>query len=260
MNIKILFIGDIVGKAGRKALEIFLPQIKNEYSPDFVIANVENSAGISGITFKVYEEIKNSGVDIMTSGNHIFAKKEVFNFIDETPYLLRPINFPEGVPGKGFNIYKKENKEIGVINCIGRVFLGEYDCPIRETEKVLKEFDGIPFIIDFHGEVTSEKIIFADYFDGKVVAIIGTHTHVETSDLRILKNGTLFISDIGMTGSFDSIIGIEKEGAFKRMRYLLPAKFEAGKENIGMNAIYFEFDTLSKKIIFAEIINKGGAM
>lgn len=108
MNIKILFIGDIVGRAGRKALEIFLPQIKNEYSPDFVIANVENSAGTSGITFKVYEEIKNLGVDIMTSGNHIFAKKEVFNFIDETPYLLRPINFPEGVPGKGFNIFKKK--------------------------------------------------------------------------------------------------------------------------------------------------------
>lgn len=260
MKIKVLFIGDIVGKAGRKALRFFLPQIKKEYSPDFVIANIENAAGTSGITLKIYEEIKGAGVDIMTSGNHVFAKKEVFNFIDESDFLLRPLNFPEGVPGKGFNIYKKDGKEIAVINVIGRIFLGEYDCPIRETEKAIKEIKDTPIIIDFHAEATSEKIIFADYFDGKVVAIIGTHTHVQTKDLRILKNGTLFISDIGMTGSFDSIIGVEKEAAFKRLRYLLPVHFEAGKERIGMNSLYFEFDFFSKKILYAEIINKGGAI
>ncbi len=260
MKIKVLFIGDIVGKAGRKALKLFLPQIKKEYSPDFVIANVENAAGTSGITFKVYEEIKNAGVDIMTSGNHIFAKKDVFNFIDQTEFLLRPLNFPEGVPGKGFNIYRKDGKEIAIINVIGRVLLGEYDCPIRETEKVIKEIGEIPIIIDFHGEATSEKIIFADYFDGKIVAIIGTHTHVQTKDLRVLNKGTLFISDIGMTGSFDSIIGVEKEAAFKRLRYLLPVYFDAGKEKIGMNSIYFEFEPFSKKILYAEIINKGGAI
>ncbi|MEO0262676.1 MAG: TIGR00282 family metallophosphoesterase [candidate division WOR-3 bacterium] len=260
MKIKVLFIGDVVGRAGRRALKMFLPQIKREYSPDFVIANVENAAGTSGITLKVYEEIKGAGVDIMTSGNHIFAKKEVFNFIDESDSLLRPLNFPEGVPGKGFNIYRKDNKEIAVLSVIGRVFLGEYDCPIRETEKIIKEIKEIPIIIDFHGEVTSEKIIFADYFDGKALAIIGTHTHVQTKDLRILNKGTLFISDIGMTGSFDSIIGVEKEAAFKRLRYLLPAPFDAGKEKIGMNSLYFEFDSLSKKILYAEIINKGGAI
>ena len=125
MKIKVLFIGDVVGRAGRRALKMFLPQIKREYSPDFVIANVENAAGTSGITLKVYEEIKGVGVDIMTSGNHIFAKKEVFNFIDESDSLLRPLNFPEGVPGKGFNIYRKDNKEIAVLSVIGRVFLGE---------------------------------------------------------------------------------------------------------------------------------------
>lgn len=260
MRIKILFIGDVVGKAGRRALKIFLPEINKEYSPDFIIANVENAAGTSGITQKVYEEIKSSGVDIMTSGNHIFDKKEVFTFIENTPYLLRPINYPEGVPGKGYGVYKKGDREIAVLNVIGRVLLGEFDCPIRTTEKIIDEIGDLPLIIDFHGEATGEKMIFADYFDGRAIAIIGTHTHVQTQDLRILKRGTLFISDIGMAGSFDSIIGVDRESAFKRLRYLLPAGLEAGKGKIGMNSIFFEFDLSSKKILYSEIVNKGGAM
>jgi hypothetical protein len=260
MNIRILFIGDIVGKPGRKALKYFLNEIKKDYSPDFVIANIENAAGTSGITQKVYDEIKSTGVDVMTSGNHIFDKKEVFNFIENTPYLLRPLNYPEGVPGRGYGIYKKNGKEVAVLNVTGRVFMGEFDCPIRTTEKAIKELKDIPIIIDFHGEATSEKIIFADYFDGKAVAIVGTHTHVQTQDLKILNRGTLFISDVGMTGSFDSIIGVDKESAFKRMRYLLPASFDAGKGKTGMNSLFFEFTLDSKKILYSEIINKGGVM
>lgn len=260
MNIKILFIGDVVGKPGRKALKYFLNEIKKEYSPDFIIANIENAAGTSGITQKVYDEIKSTGVDVMTSGNHIFDKKEVFNFIDNTPYLLRPLNYPERVPGRGYGVYKRDGKEIAVLNVTGRVFMGEFDCPIRTTEKVIKEVKDIPIVIDFHGEATSEKIIFADHFDGKTVAIIGTHTHVQTQDLRILSRGTLFVSDVGMTGSFDSIIGVDKGSAFKRMRYLLPASFDAGKGKTGMNSLFFEFEPNSKKILYSEIINKGGAM
>ncbi len=260
MSIKILFIGDIVGKPGRKALKYSESEIRRDYSPDFIIANIENAAGTSGITQKVYDEIKSSGVDIMTSGNHIFDKKEVFNFIDNTPYLLRPLNYPEGVPGRGCAIYKKDDKKVAILNVTGRVFLGEFDCPIRTTEKTIKEIEDVPIIIDFHGEATSEKIIFADYFDGKAVAIIGTHTHVQTQDLKILNKGTLFVSDVGMTGSFDSVIGVDKESAFKRMRYLLPASFNAAKGNTGMNSLFFEFNPSSKKILYSEIINKGGAM
>ncbi|MBI5050118.1 MAG: TIGR00282 family metallophosphoesterase [Nitrospirae bacterium] len=229
---KILFIGDIVGKPGRKALKEGLSRIAEKVKADFVIANVENAAGGFGITQEVGEEIFSLGVDVLTSGNHIWDKKEAVTYITRESRLLRPANYPEGVPGHGSLVVKSQGADkVAVLNISGRVFMSPMDCPFKAAKaavKKLKEETNI-IIIDFHAEATSEKIAFGRFLDGDVSAVIGTHTHVQTADETILPQGTAYITDVGMTGPLDSVIGIKKEQIIEKFLTQIPVRFETAK-------------------------------
>ena len=207
---KILFIGYIVCSPGREAVKKLLPELKKEYNLQFVIANAENAAGGSGITQRVAGEIFDSGVDVMTSGDHIWKKREIFEFINQEERLLRPINFPAGAPGRGSAIFKtKDGLKVGVINVNGRVFMEALECPFRTTLAAVEALSSQTniIIVDIHGEATSEKVALGWYLDGKVSAVLGTHTHIQTADERILPQGTAYLTDAGMTGPYDSVIG-----------------------------------------------------
>ncbi|OGW22524.1 MAG: metallophosphoesterase [Nitrospirae bacterium GWC2_46_6] len=247
---KVLFIGDIVGKTGRQAVKSLLPNLASRYKIDAVIANGENAAGGFGITEKTAEELFNCGVHIITTGNHVWDKKEAVHYISKENRILRPLNYPPGVPGYGSIIYTLPNKEkIAVMNISGRVFMNTLDCPFRsgkaEAEK-LKEAANVVFI-DFHAEATSEKIAFGYYMDGIVSAVIGTHTHVQTADEKILSGGTAYITDAGMTGPQDSVIGIEKEQIVERFLSHMPRKYDvAGGKGI-LSGVIIEIDEKSGK-------------
>ena len=230
---RILFIGDIVGEAGRRAIKEGLPRVIERFKIDFAIANCENSAGGFGITQVIAEELFSLGIDIMTSGNHIWDKKETLTYIEKEPRLLRPANYPPGVPGKGSAVVtlRSSEQKIGIINISGRIFMAPLDCPFRIAEKELnqiREQTNI-IVVDFHGEATSEKCAFALYFDGKVSAIVGTHTHVQTADERILSEGSAFITDAGMTGAINSVIGMKKDRVIKKFLTHIPYRFETAK-------------------------------
>jgi metallophosphoesterase (TIGR00282 family) len=231
---KILFIGDIVGKPGRDAIKKLLPGLKEEYGLDFVIANAENSAGGSGITQKTADELFASGVNVITSGDHIWKKSEIIDLINREERILRPVNFPSGVPGSGSGIFKVNNKKIGVINVNGRVFMEPLESPFTTTltaaETLSKETDII--IVDIHAEATSEKVALGWYLDGKVSAVLGTHTHIQTADERVLPQGTAYISDVGMTGPYDSVIGRRVKDVLDRFLTQTPVKFEVADSNI----------------------------
>lgn len=241
---KVLFIGDIVGKTGRIAVKSLLPLIVNKYKIDIVIANGENAAGGFGITEKVASELFSYGVHILTSGNHIWDKKESVPYISKENRIIRPSNYPPGVPGFGSITYSVKDKKIGIINLSGRVFMSNIDCPFRvglsEIERLKNETNII--VIDFHAEATSEKIAFGYYVDGKVSAVIGTHTHVQTADEKILPRGTAYITDVGMTGPADSVIGIDKEQIIERFLLQMPKKFEIAKGGGIFSAVVIEIN------------------
>lgn len=243
---KILFIGDIVGKPGRKALKEGLSRIAEKVKADFVIANVENAAGGFGITQEVGEEIFSLGVDVLTSGNHIWDKKEAVTYITRESRLLRPANYPEGVPGHGSLVVKSQDGDkVAVLNISGRVFMSPMDCPFRvakgEVEKLKKETNII--IVDFHAEATSEKIAFGKFLDGEVSAVIGTHTHVQTADETILPQGTAYITDAGMTGPLDSVIGIKKEQIIEKFLTQIPVRFETAKGPTILAAVIIDINS-----------------
>ncbi len=247
---KVLLIGDIVGKTGRQAVKNLLPNLTDRYKIDFVIANGENAAGGFGITEKTASEIFDSGVHIITTGNHVWDKKETVPYISKENRILRPINFPPNTPGAGSIIFTLPNKEkIAVMNVSGRVFMNTLDCPFRvgkaEVEK-LQETTNI-IIIDFHAEATSEKIAFGYYMDGMVSAVIGTHTHVQTADEKILPGGTAYITDVGMTGPQTSVIGIEKEQIVERFLSQMPRKYEVAGGKTLLSAVIVEIDGKSGK-------------
>ncbi|GBD96263.1 MAG TPA: TIGR00282 family metallophosphoesterase [Nitrospirae bacterium] len=229
---KILFIGDIVGKSGRKAVRKGLPDLVNKLKIDFVIANVENAAGGFGITKAIGEELLALGIDIMTSGNHIWDKKEAVTYLPKENRLLRPANYPGGVPGEGSIVMSTSaGEKIGVLNLSGRVFMQPLDCPFQAAKReipALKEQTGI-IIVDFHAEATSEKCAIGWFLDGEVSAVIGTHTHVQTADEKILPKGTAFITDVGMTGPVNSIIGVKKEQIINKFLTQIPVRFETAK-------------------------------
>ena len=211
---KILFIGDIVGEPGRRAVEELLPGLKTAYGVEFVIGNAENVAGGSGITPSLADELFDHGIDVITSGDHIWKRKEIIDRIESDRRILRPANYPKGVPGSGSTVVKSESgTDVGVINLIGRVFMQALECPFRvakeEVDKIKNKARVI--IVDMHAEATSEKIALGWYLDGQVSAIVGTHTHVQTADDKILPNGTAFLCDAGMTGPLDGVIGRKKE-------------------------------------------------
>jgi metallophosphoesterase (TIGR00282 family) len=247
---KILFIGDIVGKAGRQAIGGVLEKVVADYKIEFAIANGENAAGGMGITPSIAIEILDQGVNVLTSGNHIWAKKEIVPFLDEELRILRPANYPPKVPGRGSGIFHSRNgQKLGVLNLEGRVFMKHLDCPFRVGEKeveLLREETNI-ILVDFHAEATSEKMAMGWFLDGKVSAVLGTHTHVQTSDDRILDEGTAYISDVGMTGPLDSVIGIRKEIALERLLTQIPWKFDVAKEEIELQGVVIDVNSKTGK-------------
>jgi metallophosphoesterase (TIGR00282 family) len=243
---KILFIGDIVGKAGRRAIEGVLEEVVAEHEVDFIIANGENAAGGMGLTPPIAIEILNEGVDVITSGNHIWAKKEIIPFLDDEKRLLRPANYPAGVPGRGAGVFRAGNgKKVGVLNLEGRVFMKHLECPFRvgekEIERLKQEADIL--VVDFHAEATSEKVAMGWFMNGKASAVLGTHTHIQTSDEKILNGGTAYITDAGMTGPLDSVIGIRKDVALERLLTQIPWKFDVATEDIHLQGVVIEVDS-----------------
>lgn len=257
MPVKVLFIADIVGKPGRQALSQELHRVVDRHGVDIVIANGENAAGGFGLTEETARELYACGVHLLTSGNHIWDKKESIDFIRREEKLIRPANYPEGTAGRGSAIVQTPlGVRVGVLNLEGRVFMNALDCPFRAADReiaVLKETTPI-VIVDFHAEATSEKLALGWYLDGRVSAVLGTHTHVQTADERVLPGGTAFISDVGMTGSFDSVIGIRKELAVEKFLTQLPVRFEVAKKDIRLNCVVLEIDETTGKALAIERI------
>lgn len=242
---KILFIGDIVGRPGREAVKGLLPGLKKEFNLDFVIANAENAAGGSGITPKVANELFDYGVDVLTSGDHIWKKSAIFEIIDKEERILRPVNLPPGAPGRGHALFKTQSgATLGVINVQGRVFMEALECPFRSSRWAVEAL--IPqtkvIIVDIHAEATSEKIALGWYLDGKASAILGTHTHVQTADERVLPQGSAFITDVGMAGPIDSVIGRRIEDVLSRFITAIPTRFEVADENIQLQGVVLDID------------------
>jgi metallophosphoesterase (TIGR00282 family) len=237
---RILAIGDIIGKPGRQGLARLLPDIKQQYGVDFTIVNAENVAGGIGVTPQTANELINAGADVLTSGNHIWAQKDIIPVLDSDFPILRPLNYPPGVPGKGYLIIK----EVMVVNLIGRTFIGNFDCPFRTMDYLLEHTKDKPpvIVVDFHAEATSEKVAMGRYLDGRVSAVMGTHTHVGTIDARILSGGTAYVTDIGMTGPDDSIIGDDADKVIQRFLTQLPHRLSTGKGKVILNAILFNVD------------------
>jgi 2',3'-cyclic-nucleotide 2'-phosphodiesterase len=242
---RILFVGDVIGRPGRELIRKGLAAIVDAHDVDFVIANAENAAAGFGVTPDIAKTLLDYGVDAMTSGNHIWDKKEVFDYIAGEPRLLRPANFPPGAPGRGRGLYRTRRGEaIGVVNVMGRVFMAPLDDPfavaMKEVEALRAQTRLV--LVDMHAEATSEKLAMGWHLDGRVTAVVGTHTHVQTADERLLPRGTAYITDVGMTGPHDSIIGIEVPAALERFVTGLPAKFEVASGNPKLNAVLITAD------------------
>ena len=255
---KILVIGDIVGRPGRTIIREKLLSVKHKYDADFVIANGENAAGGNGITEKNAQELFIGGVDFLTLGNHAWDNKDIYNFIDSETKMVRPANYPQGAPGKGYQVVQWDRGlTIGILNISGRTFMNPLDCPFRTADMLIheirKETDVI--IVDFHAEATSEKVAMGWFLDGRVSAVVGTHTHIQTADERILPKGTAYITDLGMTGPYDSILGIEKESVIKKFLTQLPTRFQVAKGSCAINGVFIEIDEKSGKSLHIERIN-----
>ncbi|MCX7779192.1 MAG: TIGR00282 family metallophosphoesterase [Patescibacteria group bacterium] len=252
---KVLFFGDVVGKIGRRALIRILPKLKRKFKPDLILANVENLAHGLGVTRKTLQEIKNAGVDFFTSGNHIWSKKEIFEIFkdkDLKDKIIRPANYPPETPGSGEKIIKIGQNFILVINLLGRVFLEiEADCPFRKADEILARFSNKnlnAIIVDFHAEATSEKVALGHYLDGRASAVLGTHTHIGTIDAQILSSGTAFLSDIGMVGAKNSVIGVEKKNVLTAFLSQIPQNFEIPEKGEAIiNAVFLAIDPKTKK-------------
>lgn len=257
---KILIIGDIIGNPGRTALSGYLSRKKKEY--DFIIVNGENSAAGKGITAAIAEEFFSWGVDVITGGNHMWDKKEVYGYLDGTTRVLRPYNYPLGVPGHGYTTQKNsKGQKIAVVSLQGRVFMNPVECPFRMGREIVDELrkETKFIIVDFHAEATSEKIALGRYLDGKASIVYGTHTHVQTADEKILPEGTGYISDIGMTGSDDGVIGTKLEPVLQKFLTGLPSRFEVEDGNVRLNGIAVVLDDETGECLSIDRINVGEA-
>jgi len=247
---KILFIGDIVGEPGRRAIKELVPKIAKREDIEFVIANGENVAGGSGITPSMAEELYGYGVDVITLGDHVWKRKEIVEYIGSSRNLLRPANYPSGAPGLGSTVVKSASGiSIGVVNLIGRVFMQAVECPFRIAKQEIDKLKDKArvIVVDIHAEATSEKIALGWYLDGSVSAVLGTHTHVQTADEKILPGGTAFISDVGMTGPFDSVIGRKKDQILARFMTQMPARFETAEGDIQLHGVVVDIDDKTGK-------------
>ncbi|RUM87890.1 MAG: TIGR00282 family metallophosphoesterase [Thermovibrio sp.] len=249
---RILLVGDVVGRPGRRALRLWLEENRERF--DLCIANGENAAGGFGLTEKIVNKLLSYGVDVITGGNHTFDKKEIYQFIDKYP-LLRPANYPNGTPGRGFLLLEKGGVKVLVVNLMGRVFMECLDNPFKRFDEIYEEVEADVTIVDFHGEASSEKQAFGFYVDGRATAVFGTHTHVQTSDLRRLPQGTLFITDVGMCGALNSVIGIEPKEGIERFIKQLPVRFKVPEKPqlIQFNGILFELNGEFKVVNFERI-------
>ena len=225
---RIMLVGDVVGRAGRRAFRTITPQLRSEKSIDVVIVNGENSAGGKGFTRKALDELYAGGADVVTAGNHVWDKKDVFAFVDDEPFLVRPANYPDGTPGKGYCIFPFKAANIAVMNLSGRSFMPALDCPFQKVDEILAEIGGQAdvVVLDFHAETTSEKLAMGHYLDGRADIVVGTHTHVQTADEQILPGGTAYITDLGMVGAHDSILGVRKEIVIQKFRTGMPVRFD----------------------------------
>jgi len=253
----ILFIGDIVGRAGRRSVRLFLDKIKKEYEVDFVISNGENSAGGFGITKKVAEELYGYGIDFFTMGNHTWDNKDIFKFIDEESRLIRPLNFPEQNPGRGWQTIELNSKKITIVNLIGQVYMQGNDSPYHKFMDLYPEIkDSDIILVDFHAEATGEKMAFARAVDGMVTAVIGTHTHVQTNDAQIFPEGTAYITDAGLTGAVDSILGMKPDKMVEKMKTSLPVRYEVGTGEVKIEAVLINIDDNDNKAKDIMVIKK----
>jgi metallophosphoesterase (TIGR00282 family) len=252
--LRILAIGDIIGKPGRKAVKEILPGLCYEHNIDLVVGNGENAAGGLGLTPRTAEELFDSGIDVITTGNHVWAYKEIIPYLDSEPPLLRPLNYPPANPGRGYLLKKKAL----IVNLVGRVFIGHFDCPFRAMDQLLAEFEhkSIPIIVDFHAEATSEKVAMGKYLDGRVSAVLGTHTHVGTIDAQILPGGTAYVTDIGMVGPIDSVIGDDPNSVIDRFLTQMPARLSVGRGKVNFDAILVEVDENTGKAVDIKRIQK----
>ena len=246
----ILAIGDIIGRPGRQAVHKFLPGLRRQYGLDMVIANVENAAGGFGLTSDIARELLVAGVDVLTSGNHIWAQKEIIPYLDGDMPVLRPLNYPPGVPGRGYIIIGQTL----TVNLIGRTFMNDLDCPFQAMDKLLSKLEHKPpvIIVDFHAEATSEKMAMGRYLDGRVSAVLGTHTHVGTIDAQLLPQRTAYVTDIGMTGPMDSIIGDDIEAVLQRFLTGMPHRLSVGRGKPIFNAILVRVDETGGQAIDIE--------
>lgn len=253
----ILFIGDIVGRAGRRAVRIYLDNLKKEFELDFVIANGENSAGGFGITKKVAAELYGSGINFFTMGNHTWDNKDIFKFIDDDPNLIRPLNYPENNPGRGYQTLEINSKKVTIINLIGQIYMPGYDSPYHKFMQLYPKIEDSDIIlVDFHAEATGEKMAFARAVDGMVTAVIGTHTHVQTNDAQIFPEGTAYITDVGLTGAIDSILGMKPDKMIEKMKTALPTRYEVGTGEVKIEAVLLKIDPDNNNVFKIREIKK----
>jgi metallophosphoesterase (TIGR00282 family) len=251
-TMRILMIGDIVGTIGQQTLKTYLPRLKQTYSPDVVIVNGENAANNGrGITREIFREFRELGIDSVTMGNHTWGQQEIFDFIDKEDRLLRPVNYPKGTPGRGYTVFSTAKGKVVVVNVMGRTFTSvDLDCPFRTLDDLLDRLPKDAYIfVDIHAETTSEKQALAWYLDGRVSAAIGTHTHVQTADERVLPKGTAYITDVGMTGPYYGAIGVEMEAVIRRFLTQLPVRFEVSKEGFMLQGVVIDFSPTTKRAI-----------
>ncbi len=249
---KILFIGDIFASPGRRAVAEHLPRLVQEENIDLTVANAENAAGGFGLTPAVAEELFALGLDVLTSGNHIWDKREIYDYLAEQPRLLRPANYPDELPGRGVWVGRARNGvPVAVINLQGRTYMPPIDCPFRKADEILPSLDPAVKvrIVDFHAEVTSEKMAMGWYLDGRVSAVLGTHTHVPTADARVLPQGTAYQTDVGMTGPYESVIGVKADAVVRRFLTGLPVRFEPAKRGVQLHAALVEIDEVTGRAV-----------
>jgi 2',3'-cyclic-nucleotide 2'-phosphodiesterase len=240
----ILMVGDIFGEPGRAALGKLLPKLKREYAVDLTVVNVENSAGGFGVTPTLGKWFLDQGVDVMTSGNHIWDKKEIVEYITKENLLLRPANYPVGTPGTGYITVKAGPHRVGVINLMGRVFMPPIDCPFRKADEIIAELarETPIILVDMHAEATSESVAMGWYLDGRVSAVVGTHRHVQTADERVLPGGTAYITDLGLTGPTDGVIGVDRDQIIQRFLTQMPIRFETAKGPAALHGVVITVD------------------
>ncbi|OLB13256.1 MAG: metallophosphoesterase [Candidatus Rokubacteria bacterium 13_2_20CM_69_10] len=241
---KILMVGDVFGEPGRAALKKLLPKLRQQHAIDLVVVNVENAAAGFGVTPQIAREVLDQGADVMTSGNHIWDKKEIVEYITKENLLLRPANFPAGTPGVGHVTVKAGPHRVAVVNLMGRVFMSAIDCPFRKADEILNELtkETRVVLVDMHAEATSESVAMGWYLDGRVSAVVGTHRHVQTADERVLPGGTAYITDLGMTGPIDSVIGVDKDLILQRFLTQMPVRFEAAKGPAALHGVVITVD------------------